>query len=403
MKTSDTNLKVQETLIRLGDQPLANGFKTNRGDLTPKFKLSYGVDEETGLLTQIRTPSIENMFNDSYPYVSSGSKVMVEHFKKAAEYCSATLGKEKKNILEIGSNDGVFVKNFSTDEAVCVEPCGNFAKITSDLGYKTYNKFWNIETATELLEEHGKFNYIYSANCMCHIPDIVQAFAAVSICLKKGGVFVFEDPSVLSMINNNSFDQLYDEHVHMFSPSAVANLLDKVGLTIYMVKHFKDIHGGSNRYYVIHKDTMFALDRSVNKALEDEEQVFRHGIKKTYREFNTNISKNAELLKTLITSLSRTRGQIVIGYGATSKLTTILNYCEITSPQDIKYVLDTTPEKIGKLYPGTNIHIKKYQEDSLKDVGYALLGAWNFKDHILEKESKAPTSFITHVPYVTIL
>ena len=39
-----------------------------------------------------------------------------------------------KFIIEIGSNDGAFIKNFNKKNAVGVEPCKNLAKITMKKG-----------------------------------------------------------------------------------------------------------------------------------------------------------------------------------------------------------------------------------------------------------------------------
>ena len=72
----------------------------------------------------------------------------------------------------------------------------------------------------------------------------------------------------------------------------------------------------------------------------------------------------------------------------------------------IDYFVDTTPDKIGKYMPGTNIMIKKYQKNSLKNIDYAFLGAWNFKKEIFKKEKKFLNKgcrFITHVPYPKII
>ena len=65
------------------------------------------------------------------------------------------------------------------------------------------------------------------------------------------------------------------------------------------------------------------------------------------------LSKNK--LKKLINSL-KTKGKNIVGYAATSKSTTILNYCNIGNDK-IDYICDTTPEKIGKYTPGTHIPV----------------------------------------------
>ena len=72
----------------------------------------------------------------------------------------------------------------------------------------------------------------------------------------------------------------------------------------------------------------------------------------------------------------------------------------------IDHFVDTTKDKIGKYMPGTNIMIKKYQKNSLKNTDYAFLGAWNFKKEIFKKEKKflkKRCRFITHVPYPKII
>ena len=74
----------------------------------------------------------------------------------------------------------------------------------------------------------------------------------------------------------------------------------------------------------------------------------------------------------------------VVGYGATSKSTTILNYCGLNT-DFIDYFIDTTKTKQGKFTPGTHIPIIKPKNNIKDDVDYAFLGAWIFKKEILKK------------------
>ena len=89
-------------------------------------------------------------------------------------------------------------------------------------------------------------------------------------------------------------------------------------------------------------------------------------------------------------------GKTICGYAATSKSTTILNYCGINS-NHIDYICDTTKEKIGKFSPGMHIPIKdmnffyKNQPDSI------YLFAWNHKDEILNKEKNFKGEWFSHV------
>ena len=77
----------------------------------------------------------------------------------------------------------------------------------------------------------------------------------------------------------------------------------------------------------------------------------------------------------------------IAGYAATSKSTTILNYCNIGT-DFIDFISDTTKEKIGKFSPGMHIPIvsMKHFQKNLPDR--AFLFAWNHKNEIFKKEKK---------------
>ena len=337
------------------------------------------------------------MFNDNYSYRGSMSKTMVNHFK---EFSNLFENKDIK-VLEIGSNDGVFLKNWDSQKTIAVEPCGNFAKETNDLGYKTYAEFWTLDLSNRIKETHGTMDLIFAANCICHIPDLDQTFKAIHNLLGDKGIFVFEDPSLAQMINNNSYDQIYDEHPHIFSVIALNNLLKQNNLKIIKVDN-TSVHGGSNRIWVVKNTNPINSDKSVKNNIEFEKVL---GLDKiaTFKKFAKKVEQSK---KDLIDLLNRCKKQNkkVISYGATSKSTTIFNYCEIKSDL-IHYIIDTTPEKIGKLAPGSHIPIISSNGID-KDVDIAYLGAWNFATEIMNKESDFINNggkFITHVPLVKFI
>ena len=95
----------------------------------------------------------------------------------------------------------------------------------------------------------------------------------------------------------------------------------------------------------------------------------------------------------------------LIGYGATAKATTVLNFCNLDIEM-IDFFVDTTPEKFNKFMPGKKIKIYKYHKRLLDKSDYIFLGAWNFKNEIFNKEKKFIKNggkFITHVPNPKII
>jgi len=392
-----------QPFLNLGKQPIANKFLKTIEDRENEifYTLSMCFDSDTGLVTQENNIEPNLMFNDTYSYRGSGSKTMRDHFLSLSNNLK-TYTHPSSKILEIGSNDGVFLTNFSNDIAFGVEPCGNFAKECNNLGYKTYPVFWNKETANKIVNEQGKFGIIFSANCMCHIPDLKDAFGAVYNSLDDKGVFIFEDPSLAQMINNNSYDQLYDEHLHIFSVTSLRNILNSVGLEIIGVEPLT-VHGGSNRIFCAKKEEVEknkVYINNVEKSIEfekilglDEYQTFVNWARKI--EFSRN-----ELLRIL--ENLKDANKKVICYGAASKTTTVFNYCNIGT-RLVDHIVDITPEKQDTLSPGKHIPVVKYEEGWADGIDYAFLGAWNFEKEIREKEVDFVNSggkFITHVPTV---
>ena len=217
---------MKKEFLDLGRQPIANKFlKEDEINDEFFFDLKVVFDEETKLVSMKDFVKPDMMFNDDYKYNTSLSTPMVNHFKKTAELLKMKFGPE--SVLEIGSNDGPFISNFPIESSICVEPCGNFSSKTANMGYTSYTEFWNTELADKLKSDHGNVDLIYSANCICHIQDLDDCFKAVETLLSKTGTFVFEDPSLLRMLERGSYDQIYDEHAHVFSVIALDNILRK--------------------------------------------------------------------------------------------------------------------------------------------------------------------------------
>ena len=386
---------MKKTFLNLGKQPIANGF-LHKEQIKDEyyFHLKMTFDKETSLVTQKNYVNADLMFNDDYAYRGSMSKTMVKHFKTFSKTISSN-----KKILEIGSNDGVFLKNFSPKKAIAVEPCGNFAKETQDMGYTTYHSFWDVPLAKKIVKENGKQDIVFAANCICHIPDLDSVFKAVEHVLNEDGTFIFEDPSLAGMINNNSYDQIYDEHPHIFSVIALDNILKRNGLQVVKVENLK-VHGGSNRIYA--KRIGSEVHDSVYQNKEYEKVLGLNKFK-TFKRFAKRVKQSKKDLRRILKKCKKLNKK-VISYGATSKSTTIFNYCNI-GPDLIDYITDTTPEKQGKLSPGMHIPIISPEEGFNDTVDFAYLGAWNFVDEIIKKEKEYVNrggKFITHVPLVKI-
>ena len=69
---------------------------------------------------------------------------MNNHFKKVSlEIKKNYLKNKKKKILEIGCNDGIFLKNFKKYNHLGIEPSKNVYKIAKQNSLNVINNFFN--------------------------------------------------------------------------------------------------------------------------------------------------------------------------------------------------------------------------------------------------------------------
>ena len=394
-------MKNKVQFLNLGKQPITNNFLIKKN---PKKEFFYNLKlifySKSKLVSLAKFVQPKKMFNEKYAHRASGSKTMSLAYSDLAKSIKNKF--KPKSILEIGSNDGVFIKHFKKIKNLGVEPCKNLARITTKIGIKTYDEFWTLKTAKKILSQIGKIEVIYSANTISHIHNLNETFKAINYVLSENGVFILEDPSLVEVLKNKSYDQFYDEHAYVFSISALTNITKKTGLSIFNIEKLKT-HGGSNRiYFKKVSNKKIKVSKVVSDHLTEEKKLGINDIK-IYKKFSNDVKNSKKKLIKIFKDLKRKKEKI-IGYGATYKSSTVLNYCKLDNKY-IDYFLDTTPTKIGKFTPGTHIPIFKYKKIP-DDINYAFLGAWNFKDEIFKKEKnfiKRGGKFISHVPYPKII
>jgi len=388
--------------LDLGLQPLANNY-LNKKDLKKKekkYRLKVGINMETKLVSINKPLSSKIMFNNKYPYRSSMSKTMIKSFVELSKLINKKFNPKK--ILEIGSNDGSFMKNFSKKKVIGIEPCSNVEKITKKMGFKTYADYWNLKTAKKILRTNGKVDLIYSANTISHIKNLDEVFESINIVLNNNGILIIEDPSLLECIKKNTYDQFYNEHIYVFSLIGIESILKKHNLEIFHIQNLK-IHGGSNRYFI----KKIFDNRKINSSVKvNKNKEIKYGLKKlsTYKQFAKRVISSKKTLRDIFNQIY-SKNKKIIGYGVTAKSTTILNYCKINKNL-IEYFLDTTKDKQNKYTPGTKIPIYKYSGFIEDNIEFVFLGAWNFKDEIFKKEKKfikRGGKFIIHTPIPKII
>ncbi len=391
--------------LEFGKMTLANAFlRPDKLSGEFFFDLTACFCSSCCMVQLLDQPPREKMFHSEYPFFTGSSKKMTEHFRDFAQSVrSRYLSSGDPLVVEIGSNDGTFLSNFKSwgIRHIGFEPAENPALAAETKGIRIFRGFFEADTARRVLAEAGKADVIIAANVLCHIPDLHSVLESVKILLKPGGVFVFEEPYWGDVLSKVAYDQIYDEHVFLFSVLSIRALFERHDMEIVCLEP-QATHGGSMRFVAALRGD-HPVDPGVNRQIEIE---MARGLDRTdaYRDFSLKCEASRKRLRDILLSLKKD-GKRVMGYGATSKSTTVTNYCGIT-PELIHSICDTTPVKQNRLSPGAHIPIVPYEDFETTLPDYAVLFAWNHSREIFEKESgftRRGGKWIIFVPEVKIL
>ena len=383
--------------MSFGRMPIANGFlKKENFKKEFSFKMEVGFSKDLSLFQLNDHPTPKSMFNKNYPFFTSSSKYMLKHFKQYSSWIKKNYSNNIKKIIEIGSNDGSFLRNFKSKKTniLGIEPSSNVANIAKKNGIKTINSFFSYKTSKNLKTFIKKTDIIIAANVICHIPNLKDLIRGVDNLLSTKGLFIFEEPYLGSMFKKTSYDQIYDEHIFMFSVTSIKKIFNLYNFELINVAPQKT-HGGSMRYVIARKG-IYKVKKSVLNHLKYEDLKKINSIKGCFN-FKKNCEKSKKKLKDKIKMILK-NGKNIAGYAATSKSTTILNYCGINH-KHIDFICDTTKDKIGKFTPRTHIPIVNINHFHNNIPDYTFLFAWNHKKEIFNKEKKIlnKTKWIAHI------
>ena len=372
--------------LSFGKMPMANGFldKSN-------FKKEFFYNLEVGFckndfLFQVNDhPRSPHIFNNNYPFYTNKSDVMKKHFRKYFIWSKKFLRKNSK-VIEIGSNDGTFLKNFKKSgfPHLGIEPSKNVANYSRKFNkVNVRNIFFNHLNCRKIKNYIHKTDLICAANVISHIPNINDLVKSINLMLSKKGVFVFEEPYLGSMFKKISYDQIYDAHIFIFSLHSVKKIFNKYNLELIDALPQKT-HGGSMRYVIARKNER-KISIKLKTLMTKEKKAGLNNIKSCLK-FRKSCLESKKKFKQKIDKIKKS-GKSIAGYAASAKSSTVLNFCKINS-NFIDYVADSTREKVGKFTPGTHIPIVSIDYFRKNYPDYAILCSWNHSKEILKKEKK---------------
>lgn len=327
------------------------------------------------------------LFETDY-YFSSAIKTLRDHFESYAEEITRRFlpKPEEGVVLEFGSNDGVLLRPLAAQgigTVIGVEPAKNIVASIKQEGFKVINDFFTVPIAKSIVTEHGSIDVVMANNAYAHITDINGTTEAVKTALGPDGVFVFEVHYLGKIIDELQYDFIYHEHIYYYSLLALQSHFARHNMVIFDLEPIS-IHGGSIRFYATKKGSKYADNVSAAVTdLHNKEKKLGYDKPGTYRAFSQKIEKGKDELMDLLTSL-KTKGKTIVGYGASGRANTIIQYCGIDREQ-LDFIIDDAPAKHGLYTPGSHLQIKDNFALMAEKPDYVLVFAWAFLSEIARR------------------
>lgn len=391
-------------VVDLGKMPLAGGFLKDKKDFSKekKYPLVLNFCKDCYLLQTSISINPDTLFKN-YFYFSSAIKTLVEHFNNIALKLPKRL-KKGSFIVEIGSNDGGFIKALLANgyKALGVDPARNVVRPLIKAGLPAVNAYFSEKVAKSIVGKYGKADAIYSFHSLAHIPDMNEIAKGIKVLLKPEGYLSFEVHYLGNLLNEMQYDMIYHEHLHYYSLLTLVNFFKKFDMEIFDVEAVNQ-RAGSMNYYIQNKGGGRKISQRVKKMAEEEKKM-KLNKEITYKKFNIRVQKTKkDLLKTLDYLIKK--DQIIVGYGASGRGTVVCNYCGLDSKY-LKFVVDDAPAKQGKFMPGTHNPILSPAELLDNGVKYSVVFAWPFINEVNKRNAdfkKKGGKFIVPLPKVKTL
>jgi len=367
-----------DLILDLGAQPPANSLRTNRDQVLESIPLAICRCRNCTTIQLTETVAPEHLFRD-YVWVTGTSQTARSYSQTFYERIAQRAIQAPLFVVEVASNDGTFLRHFRENghRILGIDPAQNLAREAEADGIPTLPEFFGLETARRVTGLHGSADVVIARNVLPHVPDPNDVVAGIAHCLKHDALGAIEFHWVDKILGELHYDSIYHEHFFYHSLHSIGQLLARHSLALFDVAE-SPISGGSLVAYF--SKAPRAGTGALNAMLAWEVERGLASLE-TWQKFAERSLEHRNELKSMVES-ELGAGKRVIGYGASARSSTLLNFCGIDRTRLI-YIADQSPFKHDRFTPGTDILIVPPERAMAENPDTILLLAWNFEDEIL--------------------
>ena len=370
-----------DIVLPLASTPLGDRLSETREEACalPKYALDLALCKQCGHAFLPLVVSPEESYND-YFFETSDSPGLSQSMQRLADQLWRKIESSKPSyILDIGSNDGTWLRHFKKFGArvLGIEPSSRHAQNATKNGIETLNDYFTTSSAKGLREKHGAPGLITANFVTANVPDLADFFQAIANLSDKETTIAILTGYHPDQFRVNMFDFIYHEHVSYFSCQDFINLGKKYGLSLVDVQRV-GLKGGSLLAIFSKKIEPDGVGGDVGRLAQYEEWLNIRS-PKWFAEIRQRIKlAQVETHKLLDENTSSKIG----GYGVSHSVTTLIYQFDLLDR--IKALTDDNPRRQGKFAPGSGLAVISPQSVVEQNFDAVIIMAWQH-DGLIKK------------------
>ena len=360
-------------------------FAANDNFVKHSYPMDLYLCKNCGHAQLLDVVSPDILFGD-YIYTSSSSPDLDSHFSNYAEHLAAFMGlNENSLVVDIGSNDGLFLTKFKQTNAqlLGVDPAQRAVAIAESRGITTEVGFVSERITQRIVEKYGKADLVTANNVFSHNDDLRGFAENVRELLKPEGVFVFEVSYLLSLVKNKVADYIYHEHLAHHSVLPLKRFFQSLGMKLFRIENI-NTKGGSIRGYASFEGSSYIIDKSVSNFIQKEYDYQLYDLE-TYRKLRAFYDDLCSKINSYLREIHAS-GKLIASYGASATSTVLNKMCDI-DPY-ISFIVDDNQARQGLLSPSANIPVVGKDLLSIHKPEVVFISSWRFADMIIKSNKE---------------
>lgn len=362
-------------VLDLGKQPLCDDLiEIGNNKKSKKYKILIQLCKNCLTAKQKYNVNNRTLFPKIYHYRSRLTNDVLTSMNDLVFKTKKIIGNlYKKNILDIGCNDGSLLNYFKKAGAntLGIEPTNACLDVKKKI--KIINDYFNHKSVRKIKRIFNKIDVITFTNVFAHINNLEELLNNLKKIINPSTVLIIENHYLLSILDNFQFDTFYHEHPRTYSLKSFIFIAKKLNMSIIKVE-FPKRYGGNIRVF-LKKDSF--NNKKIKKFLLNEKNFI-----KKFKKLNI-ILKKWKKNKLILFKKYNTKYNSLPGKAFPGRASILINHLELNE-KNIRFISEKkNSPKIGHYVPGTRIPIVS-DENTLLNKNYPIVinFAWHIKKEI---------------------